>query len=92
MITRAIASTPTAGMEILLKIPPLDCFLTGSAISTSIRLRKTNHWATIPQRKKLGRDSHVRILDEIVNENPQLIQPQDKLHKNSEWRPATIKK
>ena len=78
MITGAMRSTPTAGMEILLGLPPLDIYIKAQAQLSSIRLIRMNHWNLEPGRKP-PKGSHVEILNNMRLENTLLTYPQDKL-------------
>ena len=78
MITSAMRSTPTAGMEILLGFPPLEIFTKSMAISTCTRLVRTGHWGR--RDANHGRDSHITILNAVLDEYPDLTLPQDKMH------------
>src|ERR1044072_996394 len=43
-ITGAIRSTPTAAMETMLNLPPLDIYVRGEARIAAYRLSKTSNW------------------------------------------------
>ena len=77
MITSAMRSTPTAGMEILLGFPPLETFTKSMAIATCTRLIRTGHWGR--RDINYGGDSHITILNNILEEYPDLTLPQDKM-------------
>ena len=78
MITGAMRSTPTAGMEILLGLPPLDIYIKAQAQLSSIRMIRTNHWDQEPGRQP-PKGSHIEILNTMRSKNPLLTYPQDKL-------------
>ena len=44
MITSGIHSTPTAGMEVLLGLIPIEEYIQQIAVMTSNRLTKSGHW------------------------------------------------
>ena len=69
-------STPTAGMETLLGIPPIEDTLKASALASCVRLHTTNQW-----KDKAGTAefrSHVQTLNEIKKAIPELNFPQDR--------------
>ena len=74
MITGCMHSTPTAGMEILLGLKPIELELEAASLMTSIRLERTKHWINEGNLTK----SHVNRLEEIKAELPELQYPQDK--------------
>ena len=76
MITGCMHSTPTAGMETLLGIPPIEDTLKASALASCVRLHTTNQW-----KDKAGTTefrSHVQTLNEIKKAIPELNFPQDR--------------
>ena len=74
MITGSMHSTPTAGMEILLGLRPIEIELKAAALSTCIRLVRAGHWLSDNQVTK----SHTKRLNEIRENIPELHFPQDK--------------
>ena len=78
MITRAMRSTPTAGIEALLGLEPLEITAMENAIAASIRIKNYGGWKR-EEEDKLKDFSHAKIIEE----NVELMQPQDKL-KNTE--------
>ena len=78
MVTGAMRSTPTAGMEVILGIQPLEIALKEAAMATCIRLRNNGDWRANGE-ERLGENSHVRILNELVDGIKELEYPQDKL-------------
>ena len=43
-ITGAMRTTPTAAMEILLELPPLQHFVLGEALASFLRIRRSGNW------------------------------------------------
>ena len=77
MITSSIHSAPTAGMEILTGLLPLNDFITMSAINCSVRLDRIGHWNV--KNYDLHNKSHIGLLEAIRNQVPEINYPQDKL-------------
>ena len=82
MITRAMRSTPTAGIEAMLGLEPLEITAMESAIAASIRIKNHGGWKR-EEEDRLKDFSHAKIIDKIIEDNVELMQPQDKL-KNTE--------
>ena len=81
-ISGAISSTPTAALEILLSIPPLDIFLSGEAIKAMYRLEKNETWTDRSGFGLKGKlRSHVDICLEISSEIPTISMPKDAITK-----------
>ena len=78
-ITSAFPSTPTAALEILLQIPPIDIFLKGEAYMSSYRLERGNMWATSSSIGRRGRKfrSHVDMINEGKLQIPIMNMPKD---------------
>ena len=76
MITSAIHSTPTAGMEILLGLLPLVEHIKFTATSTSVRLTRSGHWKVTEDDDPAN--SHTGYLEAIRQEVPETYFPQDK--------------
>ena len=74
MITGCMHSTPTAGMEILLGLKPIELELEAASLMTSIRLERSKHWIN----EGILTKSHVNRLDEMKEGMPELQYPQDK--------------
>ena len=74
MITGSMHSTPTAGMEILLGLKPIEVELKAAAIATSIRLLRTGHWLS----NGTVINSHATFIDKIREEIPDTQFPLDK--------------
>ena len=77
MITGCMHSTPTAGMETLLGIAPIEETIKAAALSTCVRLHNTGYW--IDTEGKTEFKSHVKTLDDIRVTIPELHFPQDRL-------------
>ena len=78
MVTGAMRSTPTAGMEVLLGLQPLEIYLKEVALATSMRLRVNIDWRA-EGGERLGENSHVKMLNELMEAEGKLGYPQDKL-------------
>jgi ribonuclease HI len=73
-ITGVMTSTPTAALEILLSLPPLDLFLKQEAELTVYRLYKGGNW--IAQERDFG---HARILAELKSKFREVEMPDDQI-------------
>ena len=78
MITGAMPSTPTAGMETLLGIPPIDCYLKREALAAGVRLINNKQWRTNPG-ETIGEKAHSKVIENWKNDMKELDHPQDKL-------------
>ena len=67
-------STPTAGMQILLGLRPIEIELKAVAIATSVRLLRTGHWMS----NGSIINSHATLIDKIREEIPDLNFPLDR--------------
>ncbi len=71
-------TTPTAAMEILIDIKPINIFLQTCAINTHLRLIGNGNW-----RPKSGEImnpiSHTRLVETLTTQTPTLFMPTDKL-------------
>ena len=45
---RAMCSTPTAGMEVLLNLPPIEIHLKTIALNSYLRMKRKGTWRTVP--------------------------------------------
>ena len=70
----AMQSTPTAAMEAILCLPPLDLFVKEVAAKTAIRLRQSGLWQI-----KGGGGMHTTILEESVLRTPILGAVMDRI-------------
>ena len=78
-ITSAYPSTPTAALETLLQIPPIDIFLKGEAYMATYRLERGDMWNTRSYIGGRGRKlkSHVDMNNEGKIKIPILNMPKD---------------
>ena len=78
-ITRAYPSTPTAALEKLLQIPPINIFLRGEAYMATYRLERGDMWSTRSYIGSRGRKlkSHVDMNNEGKVKIPVLNMPKD---------------
>ena len=78
-ITSAYPSTPTAALEVLLQIPPIDVFLKGEAFMATYRLERGDIWTR--RRYVGGRGSRLKSHVDMNNEGkiniPILSMPKD---------------
>ena len=78
-ITSAYPSTPTAALEVLLQIPPIDVFLKGEAFMATYRLERGDMWTR--RRYVGGRGSRLKSHVDMNNEGkiniPILSMPKD---------------
>jgi ribonuclease HI len=74
-ITGALRTTPTAALEALLDLTPLDLHIVGEAISTSVRLHQGGRW------KRLVDARHTLIRDRAVAEILPLSIPCDRVER-----------
>ena len=80
MMTGCMRSTPTAGMEVILGLTPIEIHITEAALATTTRLHRTGHWKDT---ENSSPNSHTAILNAIRNEIPELQFPQDKVRKST---------
>ena len=78
MITRAMRSTPTAGIEAMLGLEPLEITAMENAVAASIRIKIQGGWKREDE-DRLKDFSHAKIIDDMIGANMELMQPQDKL-------------
>ena len=78
-ITSAYPSTPTAALETLLQIPPIDIYLKGEAYMATYRLERGGMWNTRSYIGSRGRKlkSHVDMNNEGKVKIPVLNMPKD---------------
>ena len=76
LITSSMRSTPTAGMETLLGLVPIDLYIKQTALATRARLMKSGHWSTDAH---LPEYTHTTPLNTIGNNIPELQYPQDRM-------------
>lgn len=74
----AMKTTPTAGMEVILGIRPIDIYLKELAISSYLRLNRNGNWTPIPG-EVLGKNAHSNIILDIIKEIPEVRIPVDNL-------------
>ena len=77
-ILSAMSSTPTAGLEVILDIRPIEIHLQELAVSCYLRLKKNGNWKPIPG-EVLKETAHSNIILKVVNEIEGLEMPVDKL-------------
>ena len=74
----AMRTTPTAGMEVILGIRPIDIHLKELAVSSYLRLMKNGNWLPIPG-EVTGSSTHSNIILKIIDEIPEVRVPTDNL-------------
>ena len=77
MITNASCSTPTAGMEAILALTPLNIKLKENALTSYHRMKQQNTWKT--RDGDMGTPGHGPTVMKWAREIPQLEMPADKL-------------
>jgi ribonuclease HI len=75
--TGVMRSTPTAGMEVILGLLPLDLFLKQEAVRGMFQLRRTNRWYTWNESRKMTWTAHGRWCMNIAGPNRLLDMPTD---------------
>ena len=76
MITGAMKSTPTAGIEMMIGLPPISTHIKSNALSCHNRLIKTNTWRPKPG-ESLWRKGHTNMIRTLTKSFPDLMKPQD---------------
>ena len=74
-VTGALRTTPTAAMETLLSLPPLDLYILGEATSTAVRLYQGGKW------RRLIDARHTLVRDRALVDMPVLSCPSDRIPK-----------
>ncbi|XP_073989597.1 uncharacterized protein [Rhodnius prolixus] len=78
LITGALQSTPTAALEFMLRLPPLDIFLRGEALMAARRLESVGTWASMNLLGRKGRlISHADLIREDKKHIAVLSMPGD---------------
>jgi ribonuclease HI len=70
MVTSAFPGTPTAALEVMLNLPPLEIYLEGEAYKACYRLEKGNTWT----RKTIGSKGKLQSHVDISNKGKSKIQ------------------
>lgn len=87
IMTSARRSAPTAALETMMDVDPIDLHLKGLALKTSIRLQATGHWRTRGTNQAKGPlRTHVDIINGWRKDIPQLGYPKDSMP--GEWIPS----
>ena len=86
MITSAFPSTPTAAMEVLMNIQPIDEFIRAEAIKGSYRLDQAGHWFAGPVGTSGNIRSHADVCNNVRKELPLLCMPADKTTKSKVFK------
>ena len=76
MITNASCSTPTAGMEVILSLVPLNIHVKKCAITSHLRMRRQGTWTT--KIGETGKSLHGLAVMRWAREIPNLDMPLDK--------------
>jgi len=73
-IAGSIRTTPTAAMEILLGLPPLDLYIKNVAMTSCYRLKTFGHWVqgSVPK-------GHMQITTAMAREAPTTMMKSDKM-------------
>lgn len=75
-ITGAIRTTPTAALEVLSGLTPLDLYLEGVAGTASLRLDRSGLWKT-----RMGLKGHGQALERLLSKEPETGMPTDGIPK-----------
>ena len=78
MITGAMKSTPTAGIERLLNITPIHLHIKMEAIACYVRLKQTKTWR-LKEGAPLWNRGHTHLITKLAKEIPELNKPNNKL-------------
>ena len=78
MMTRAMPSTPTAGMETLMGLVPIDCYMKKEALLASIRLKASGQWK-YKEGETISENAHARLAEKWGRNIRESNLPQDKL-------------
>ena len=62
MMTGAMPSTPTAGMETLMGITPIECYLKKEAMAAGMRIINNGHWKA-RRGETLSKYAHTRLIE-----------------------------
>ena len=77
-ITNGMASTPTAGMETMANIPPIEIHIQKTALNTYKRMRENKTWR--PQEGEIHREeSHSLFVKRLASGIPDFELPKDKV-------------
>ena len=77
-ITNAMLSTPTASMEIMADILPIDIYVEKTALNSFLRMLRTGNWRPQPG-EIINKLAHSNIILEIANSIDNIYMPVDKL-------------
>ena len=77
-ILNAMRSTPTAGMEIIIGIRPIQVFLQEISIKSYIRLQENGNWRPLPG-ELLNKLNHSNMVEKFANQVDEVYMPKDKL-------------
>ena len=77
-IMNTMNSTPTAGMEALLNLRPIDIVLQETALKAYHRMKRNGNWR-VQDAEILDKDSHAVILRKLANKIPHILEPSDVL-------------
>ena len=70
-------STPTAAMECLLDIPPIDIYVEGLALKTMGRLRRSGQWLNWAGHGSGARERHIDLCTRLSHTVPEMALPCD---------------
>ena len=87
IMTAARNSAPTAALEVMMNIDPIDLHLRELALKTSIRLNTTGHWSPKGTNQAKGPlKTHVDLINGWRKQIPQMEYPKDGMP--GEWIPS----
>ena len=77
-ILNSMRTTPTAAMELLTDIQPINIFLQTCAINTYLRLKDNGNWK--PKSGEITNPkTHTKLVETLASQTPNLYMPTDKL-------------
>ena len=85
LVTGSLRSTPTAAMEVLLGLPPVDIYLQGEAVRQATRLKMEGNWSESPMLKR-EKWSHLHYCEETAKKIPELGLPADSAVRGFDWK------
>ena len=78
----AMNSTPTAALELILNLEPIEIFLRSQALCTYLRVKRNNNWRHRPG-EVFNKTNHGIIMEKLAGEISNLHLPADKMRYTS---------
>ena len=76
-ICGVMRSTPTAAMECLLDLPPIDIYVEGLALKAMVRLMRSGQWLNWAGQGSVPRKSHIDLCTHMAHRVPEMAFPCD---------------